>query len=152
MNILSDHEFSTKPVSSDKSCIFLGGAQTHKKIDGTYLELCVKVDERFIVFMTDDIPSEDMLHVHLLDKNLDVIDSATIGGMYSTGSFENYNLQEPNKITFNFIGGNEWVVELLKNKEFRVPFISSPKGVYRKNPFNQHFKLHGNPSPEVESK
>ncbi len=152
MNILSDHEFSTKLVSSDKSCIFLSGTQTHKNIEGAYLELCVKIDERFIVFMTDDIPSEDMLHIHLLDKNLNVIDSATIGGMYSTGSFENYNLQEPNKITFNFIGGNEWVVELLKNKEFRLPFIFSPKGVYRKSLFNQHFKLHGNPSAEVESK
>jgi hypothetical protein len=58
--------------------------------------------------MTDDIPGEDMLHIHLLAEDLSVIDSATIGGMYSTGSFTNHTVLSPNEIAFNFIGGHEW--------------------------------------------
>jgi len=98
--------------------------------------------------MTDDIPGEDMLHIHLLAEDLSVIDSATIGGMYSTGSFTNYTVLEPNQITFNFIGGNEWRVEVLEDKVFSLPFVSSPKGVARKHPFYQYFKLYGDPQPE----
>ena len=150
MDILSDHEFSTKPTSSEKSCMFLDGIQTHKNIAGICLELCIRIDQKYLVFMTDDIPSEDMLHIHLLDDDLNIIDSATIGGVYSTGSFWNYNLQEPDQITFYFIGGNKWRVEILERKVFCLPFISSPKGVYRKKSFYQYFKLYGNPQSEVE--
>ena len=150
MDILSDHEFSAKPISPEKSCIFLDGIPTHKNIEGVFLELCVRVNQKYLVFMTDDIPSEDMLHIHLLDDDLNIIDSATIGGLYSTGSFENYNLQEPDQITFHFIGGNKWRVEILESKAFCLPFISSPKGVCRKKLFYQYFKLYGNPQPEMD--
>ena len=53
--------------------------------------------------MADDVPDGDMLHIQLLDKSLNTIDAATIGGVYSTGTFTNYKVQELNKMTFNFI-------------------------------------------------
>jgi hypothetical protein len=149
MIILNSQEFNTQPISSMQSCIFLGNTQTEKSIDGNYLELCIKTGCKYLVFMTDDIANEDMLHIHLLDESLDVIDSATIGSMYSTGSFRDYNIQDPNTLTFHFIGGTEWKVEILDSKEFLLPFISLPKGVSRKNTFSQYFKIYGNPQSEV---
>jgi hypothetical protein len=148
MEILEDLAFRIEPSSADKSCIFLDGKPTNKSVEGAYLELCLKLGQQYLVFMTDDIPGEDMLHIHLLAEDLSVIDSATIGGMYSTGSFTNYTVLEPNQITFNFIGGNEWRVEVLEDKVFSLPFVSSPKGVARKHPFYQYFKLYGDPQPE----
>jgi hypothetical protein len=51
---------------------------------------------------------EALRHIHLLAENLSVIDSATTGCMYSTGSFTNHTVLAPNEIVFNFIGGHEW--------------------------------------------
>ena len=147
MKVLTEQEFSTRPSTSDNSYILLDGKQTQKDIYGAYLELCLKVGDRYLVFMTDDIPGEDMLHIHLLGSDLNIIDSATIGGMYSTGSFKNHNVKGPSQITFNFIGGNEWRVDVLEGKVFSLPFISSPKGVSRKHLFHQYFRLYGDPQP-----
>lgn len=150
MIILESQEFRTQPTSSEQSGIFLGNTKTGKCIDGSYLELSIKVGCKYLVFMTDDTPNEDMLHIHLLDESLDVIDSATIGSMYSTGSFRDYNIRDSNTLTFYFIGETEWKVEILENKEFLLPFISLPKGVSRKNTFSQYFKIYGNPQSEVQ--
>ena len=149
MNILTENEFHTKPTSLLNSEIIFEGEVVHKSIDGTYLELCIKRNNEYFVFMTDDIPDEDMLHIHLLDEGFNLIDSVTIGGIYSTGKFQNVSVQEPNHISFNFIGTNKWTVEALNRKQFCMPYLSSPKGSYRKNSFYQYFKLHGNPLPEV---
>lgn len=150
MIILDNQEFNTKPTSSEQSGIFLGNTKTDKSIDGSYLELCIKTGCKYLVFMTDDTPNEDMLRIHLLNESLDVIDSATIGSMYSTGSFRNYNIQDLNTLTFQFIGGTKWKVEILDKKEFLFPFISLPKGVSRKHTFSQYFKVYGNPQSEVQ--
>jgi len=149
MIILDSQEFNTQPISSEQSDISLGNKQTGKSIDGSYLELCIKAGCKYLVFMTDDTPNEDMLHIHLLNKNLDVIDSATIGSIYSTGSFRDYNIQDSNTLTFHFIGKTEWKIKILNNKEFLLPFISQPKGVSRKKIFSQYFKVYGNPQSEI---
>lgn len=148
MRALTEQEFSTRPSTSNDSYILLDGKPTQKDIEGAYLELCLRVGEKYLVFMTDDIPGEDMLHIHLLGSDLNIIDSATIGGMYSTGSFKNHNVKGPSEITFNFIGGNEWRVDILEDKVFSLPFMSSPKGVARKHLFHQYFKVYGDPRPE----
>jgi hypothetical protein len=150
MITLDSQEFNTQPTSSQQSCIFLGNTNTGKSIDGSYLERCIKTGCKYLVFMTDDTPHEDMLHIHLLDENLDIIDSATIGSMYSTGFFRDYNIQEPNTLAFYFIGETQWKVEILDKKAFLFPFISQPKGVSRKNIFSQYFKIYGNPQSEAQ--
>ncbi len=149
MKILTHSEFNTKPTSHLNSEIIVSGKEVDNSIGGTYLELCIKRNNEYFVFMSDDIPDENMLHIHLLDKNFKLIDSVTIGGIYSTGTFENLSIQGPNHISFNFIGTNRWTVEALDKRKFCLPFLSSPKGSYRKNPFYQYFKLHGNPLPET---
>ena len=150
MKILDIQEFNTSPISSEESVISLGNTQTVKNIDGCYLELCIKISGKYLVFMTDDIPNEEMLNVYLLSEDLNVIDSATIGSIYSTGSFKDYSIKEPNTLTFHFIGETEWKLEVLDNKEFLLPFFSLPKGVSRKNMFYQYFRINGNPQSEVK--
>jgi len=146
MIILESQVFKTIPKSPEQSCIFLNNTQTDKVVDGTYLELCIKAGCKYLVFMTDDIPYEDMLHIHLLNERLDIVDSATIGSMYSTGSFRNYNIQNSNTLTFHFIGDAKWKIEILDSKEFLFPLVSSLKGVSRKNIFYQYFKIYSTPS------
>ena len=149
MKILNNLEFDIKPGAKNFSYIVLNGEKTNKKIEGSYLEFCVKSNDKYLVFMTDDIPGEDTLRIHLLDIGLNLIDFAKIGSIYSTGSFRNPVIESQDKIAFNFIGDTKWIVELLAEKETRLPFISSLKGVSRKNMFSQYLRIHGNPQPEL---
>jgi len=80
MNILNERKFDIQTKSnSEMSQIFLIGEKTNSVIYGRVLELCVKTDDQFLVFLTDDIPNEDRLHIHLLNHKLEVIDAASIG-------------------------------------------------------------------------
>lgn len=98
-----------------------------------------------MLFMTDDVPFEEMLSIHLLDAQMEVLDTALIGSPYSSGSFTSLLLVEPNTVQFRFIGNTLWRVELLSRPRFRVPFISDPSGVKRPIGFSCHFVVHGSP-------
>lgn len=96
--------------------------------------------------MTDDILFEEMLSVHLLDGTLNLLDSVTIGAMYSTGIFSSLELIEPNIVRFRFFDDTDWRIELLTKPVFGLPFLSDPRGVSRKLGFTRYFiKIHGHP-------
>jgi len=131
-----------------RSELFVGGQAKGKFVSGAVLEAAVQYDSFYLIFMTDDVPFEEMLSIHLLDVQLNVLDSAVIGGPYSTGSFSSLELIEPSTLRFRFIGDTTWSVELLPRRMFRIPFISEPLGVWRRFGFTRHFVVRGNPRPE----
>lgn len=155
MKIVSNDLLSTKLTSEGddyglaQSQVLFRGAATDAILVGSILELCVSVGEVYVVFMSDNIPSEDMLRIYLLDKNAHVIESATIGAPYTTGSFRLLELITPNVITFNFIGETIWVLRILNKTKLHMPFFSDPKGVSRKLCFSTKLELEGNPVPET---
>jgi hypothetical protein len=131
--------------------VLVNGTSTGKRISGAVLEAAVQWDNRYLLFMTDDVPYEEMLSIHLLDDQLDLLDSALIGGPYATGSFSSLELREQNTVCFHFIGDTTWSVELLSRPRFRMPFISEPPGVKRPLGFSRHFIVRGNPRPQTAS-
>jgi len=40
-----------------------------------------------ILFVTDNIPFEDYLRIYLLDAHWQIVDSAVLGAIYTTGAF-----------------------------------------------------------------
>jgi len=154
MKILTDTELSIKvaggaaEIQSQKSEVYINEKPTNVYVTGVMLEASIKWNEFYLLFTTDDIPQEDMLHVHLLDAELQLIDSLTIGSRYSTGSFRSLEIIEPNMVVFHFIGGTQWKIEISSKKNFFVPYISEPKGVYHKLRFSRFLKITGKPSPE----
>ena len=114
MQKLSEHEMTTKAISKysetevPKSQILIKGEATGKIVTGAILEAAILWKNYYLLFMTDDIPHEEMLSVHLLDKKLNLLDSVTIGAMYSTGSFSSIEIVEPNIVSFRFIGDSNW--------------------------------------------
>lgn len=134
----------TEPTSE----ILIAGKPTGKYITGAVLEAAVSWNDFYLLFMTNDVPDEEMLGVLLLDNRLEKIDSVTIGAPYSTGSFSSLALLPPNRISFHFIGDCTWEIELLSQPGFRIPFFSEPSGVWRSFGFNRHFIVHGNPRPQ----
>lgn len=117
-------------------------------VPGAVLEVASQWGSFFLVLATDDVPFEEMLHVHLLDARLQLLDSARIGAAYTTGAFSALPSPLPDVLRFRFIGDTDWSVQVLPAPGFRVPLLSEPTGVSRALSFSRHFIVRGQPQPE----
>ncbi|MDP3228626.1 MAG: hypothetical protein Q8N13_11705 [Acidovorax sp.] len=128
--------------------IVVSGQATGQQVPGAVLEAAAQWQSFTLLFTTDDVPYEEFLHIHLLDAQLNLLDSATVGGMYSTGSFSLLESTEPDTLRFRFIGDTDWSVQVLPAPGFRVPLLSEPAGVSRPLGFSRHFIVRCNPLPD----
>lgn len=155
MRLLSNSEFSIRPASPYSatepatSKLLMDGKPSGIIVSGAVLEAALEWQGYRIVFLTDDIPSEDMLRIYMFDLDMALIDAATLGAMYSTGTFADLGLQPPNILTFRFFGGIVWRMVLLAEREVAVPFFSDPSGVSRAFKFFRHFRVEGKPQPDI---
>lgn len=115
-----------------RSEILVNGVRTGKHVNGAVLEAAVSTNHWSLLFTTDDIPYEDVLTITLLDVALVVVDRASLGGPYTTGSFKLIELLEPRSVKFRFFGETDWTVEVLPRRQVRVPLVSDPIGVFRR--------------------
>lgn len=111
----------------------IAGRTSKEALEGTVLEACVQYGNQYLLFLTDDIPFEDSLHIHLLDEDLKRVDTATLGAPYTTGHFRNLRYEDSGEITFEFFGNCVWEVSVSTQKRLRLPFVSGPKGVSWQN-------------------
>lgn len=120
------------------SLVKIGGRIAREPVEGAVLEACVQHGEHYLVFLTDDIPYEGLLHIHLLDSDLPSQDSVTLGAAYTTGNFRDLVLGEGGNLTFEFFGNKSWAVSVLSEKRLRIPYLSGPPGVsWSKGLFHQ---------------
>ena len=111
------------------------------------LEAAVQVDEtRLLLFLTDDIPYEEMLNIALIDLNDGVKEILTLGGAYLTGSFADLHVAA-NAVEFSFIGETTWRVEIPTAPFVRLPFTGDPRGVSRPLALQHYIKITANPAP-----
>jgi hypothetical protein len=129
--------------------VLIDGVPRGTFVSGAVLEAALASDGRYLLFMTDDVPFEEMLSIHLLDRQLDLVDSARLGAPYSTGSFANLDIAGPSTVRFRFIGDTTWSVELLPRPVFRLPFVPDAPGVRRRFGFSRYFIVRGNPQPQT---
>ena len=59
--------------------ILLNGSSTGKLISGAILEGAVQWENRYLLFMTDDVAYEEAFGIYLLDDHLNILGSALIG-------------------------------------------------------------------------
>jgi hypothetical protein len=147
-------EITTRPVPRGEdeipqSEILLQGSPTGKLVNGATLEAAVQWRDCYLLLMTNDIPYEERLSMHLLDGSFALLDTASLGAAYSTGTFAALELLEPDQVSFRFIGDTLWRVELLTEPEFKVPLLGDPRGVSRPLNFSRRFRVHGNPQPQT---
>ncbi len=147
MHLSITEDFTTKQIrnSSDlppQSELLQNGIPTGIIIQGSILENVIQCGECFLVFMTDDVPYEDTLSIYLLDTQLNILDSASIGGMYLTGSLSDIKLTPPNHISFNFIDGCDCFIDILPAPKFHIPSLSPFNIVKRPFSFYRYFFLY----------
>ena len=134
-----------------RSAVLLGGRDSGAVVAGCVLEAAVEADGRYLLFLTDDTPYEELLHLHLLDGQGRELDAATLGGPYATGRFSGPRLLDRHRIGFGFIDDKDWEVELLPAARLRLPLWSEPKGVWRARPLRCHFVLRARPKAAIPS-
>ena len=123
MRILEPAEISIAPLPTAEEqtprCeVLRRGQPTGCVIEGAVLHAAIERNGRILLLLTEDIPFEEALHAVLLNSELDVLDSGTLGAMYSTGMFSDLTLDEPNFVRFQFIGAVQWTIELLDEPRF----------------------------------
>ncbi|HOB47512.1 MAG TPA: hypothetical protein PKM60_15130 [Zoogloea sp.] len=119
--------------------LLVAGAVTGCRLSGAILEAAVEVAGKYLLFMTDDVPFEETLTLHLLDGQFRLLDSASVGRAYATGVFSLVELREPDELVFRFIGETPWAVKLLDGPALRVPLCAEAPGVTRPFGFTRHF-------------
>ncbi len=91
----------------------------------------------FAVLLSDDDDYENMLHIHLLDAPGRLLDSASIGGPYTSGTFRAFEITASDAFSFEFFVDDLWTVTLFDAQRLRRPWpealgVSRPEiGLYR---------------------
>lgn len=127
--------------------IIRNAAPTGVRVAGATLEAAGQWLGFLLLLTTDDTPFEEVLHVHLFNAELQQIDSASIGGPYTTGSFAVLPSPAEDTMCFRFIGHTDWSVQILPEPGFRMPLVSEPAGVMRPLGFLRRFIVRGHPQP-----
>lgn len=151
MKLIHAPEFSIRvitppsPEMTPRSEILIAGTPAQKVVAGAVLQAALRWRDYVLIFLTEDIPFEDALHVYLLNRDLTVVDSARLGAMYSTGIFSDLDVTQPDTVRFRFFDGIVWTLTLLSKEEFAIPIVSEPKGVSRPFKFFRRIRLTGEP-------
>lgn len=111
--------------------VLIAGRKSGTVVSGRVLEAALRCAGTWLLFVSDDVPSEDMLSIYLLDDGGRMLDSARIGGPYTTGSFSGLRLDPPSTVHFRFIDDAGWSVRVLENGQFSVPWWPDARGVWR---------------------
>lgn len=111
--------------------VLISGRSSGTIVPGAVLEAAVRCAGTWLLFVSDDVPSEDMLSIYLLDDGGRRLDSARIGGPYTTGSFSGLRLEPPSTVHFRFIDDARWSVRLLQKAQFSLPWWPDARGVWR---------------------
>jgi hypothetical protein len=121
--------------------ICVAGAQTDRQVAGQVLEAAVEIDGRYLLFMTEGLPREDLLSIYLIDREGALLDSASIGQWVCPGLFADLALEPPNVVRFRFLGDVDWRVELHPEPRFAWPLVPEARCVKRPFGFQRRFRV-----------
>lgn len=135
-------------VSQDQSDIVLHGKSTGIIVPGQVLEAAVQVHEqRYILFLTDDIIFEESLTIALIDVHDGLKEIVRLGNEYSTGTFADLQVTD-DSMDFRFIGDYIWTLKVSDSPRLRLPFVSDPKVVKRESGLKKYITISAAPASE----
>jgi hypothetical protein len=81
---------------------------------GAVLEAQFRLDEGYLVLLTEDTPFEEALHVHYLDDALQLRDSLELSAPYTPGLLGNVRITPADELEFSFFGKTDtWTLTVL---------------------------------------
>ena len=106
-----------------RSRLIFGGRPLGIAVAGAVLEAQFAMSGEFLLFVTDDCPYEEVLHLYLIDAGMAVADQVDIGGPYAPGIVRDLEPAGPASLEFSFIGTERW----------RVTVRDTARGLIRKH-------------------
>lgn len=135
-------------VSQAQSDVVLNGKSTGILVPGKVLEAAIQVNEqRFILFLTDDIIFEESLTIALIDVHDGLKEIVHLGNEYSTGTFADLQVTD-DSVDFRFIGDYIWTLKVSDSPRLQLPFVSDPKGVKRASGLKKYITITAAPASE----
>lgn len=158
MRLLHAPEYAIRPITPSTSdagptCeVIIAGAATGKVLKGAVFEAALRWGDYTLLFLSDDVLFEEGLNIYLLDRHLNLEDSAQMYFMYSMGMFSDLDLAEEDTVRFGFWGEDVWTLKLFSERKFVVPIVSDSLGVHRPFRFFRRFQLSGLPPSELRKR
>jgi hypothetical protein len=125
--------------------ILNNGTPTGRIITGAVLEAALVTDKFYILFLTDDVPFEESLTIHMVRHDFEHMDTAALIRPYGSGALEGLSVADEHNATFLFYDDRTVCLEVLDRWQWRVPFVPELFGVMRPLGFRRHFRLSQGP-------
>ncbi|HVK53737.1 MAG TPA: hypothetical protein VM532_01790 [Burkholderiales bacterium] len=81
-------------------------------LDGVNLEHQVRIEDKYLLFLTENCPFEEGLHIYLIDDSRRVLDAVEIGAPYAPGVLKNVQQIGGAAMSFSFFGEDLWRLEV----------------------------------------
>lgn len=106
--------FSVVPVEGDmpRSELLWEGQPTSVRVDGVTLEEQVHLPAGYLLFLTEDSPFEEGLHIYLLDRERRLVDGLELAGPYASGILRDVVREGDAAVSFSFFGADRWRLDV----------------------------------------
>lgn len=142
-------EVSVMPAAPDghgpRCELRVRGRSTGRFVAGLNIEAAVEVDGRYLVFLTDGVASEELLSIHLVEKDGRLVDSVAIGQLRSTGVFRHLVLAPPRSVGFRFLGEHAWTITVEPEPRLAWPFVAEAPAVHRSFGWRRWLRVRASP-------
>jgi len=116
-----------------KSRLLREGKFTHAEIEGETIRYQFRVNELYLLIMSNSVSWGEAVYFYLLDTNFNIIDELAIGGDFDDSPFlSNVTVVSDNEIEFSFlIDSDKWRLKVNEKKGLRLPDISPFSVVFK---------------------
>lgn len=128
------------PNQPEQSVLLCAGEPTGLTVEGVELEAQFEHDGKYLLFVTENSPYEEGLHIYLVSRGntrFQLLDSVALGLPYAAGMLRNVRFDSSNRIHFEFPNSdNKYVCSVLRQPR---RFVNPVKimGINRSNWFFQ---------------
>lgn len=97
--------------------LLLQGHTTGRKLKGRQLVDQYARGDRYVLFTTDDNPFSEILHIYLLDLELNIIDELDLSQPYTPGVYEPHFMNEEH-LEFRFFSEGIWCLKVRERPKY----------------------------------
>jgi hypothetical protein len=114
--------FSLKKIEGElpRSELLRDGSATGLIVDGIDLNRQYQVEAGFLLFITENCPFEEGLHIYLISPELKILDGFEFDAIYTPGVVRDIELKEEEAILFSFYFDDRWELRVLEKPTWGV--------------------------------
>jgi hypothetical protein len=130
-------EKDTPPVAD----VLAHGQPVGQSVGGAVLEAAFALDGFYLLFMTDDLPYEEGLTIHLLRDDYEYVESVGLAWPYATGHLRDVTVVDKNRVSFRFFDARVITLTVTPRAGWRLPFMPEFAGVFRPFGVRRHMRV-----------